>query len=104
MKVQQMLPNYKTEYVLNIDQSSLILEMFSNRTSSFHGDHLTAAKIRSVHNTTHSYTIQSIISLSGRQIGPLFMCYQEKNGHMSNNIKRNLFKADNIAIICSQFI
>ncbi len=76
--------------------------MFSNRTLSFHGEHLTMAKVRSVHNTTHSYTIQPIISLSGHQIGPLFLCLKEKNGHMSANIKRNLFKADNVIITCSQ--
>jgi len=102
MKVQRMLPNYKAEYVLNTDQSGLALEMFSNRTLSFRGEHLTMAKVRSVHNTTHSYTIQPIISLFGHQIGPLFLCLKEKNGHMSENIKRNLFKADNVIITCSQ--
>jgi hypothetical protein len=45
---------------------------------------------------------QPIISLSGRQIGPLFLCLKEKNGRMSENIKRNLFKTDNVIITCSQ--
>jgi len=102
LKVQRMLPNYKSEDIINTDQSGLALEMFSNRTLSFHGEHLTMAKVRSVHNTTHSYTIQPIISLSGHQIGPLFLCLKENNGHMSDNVKRNLFKADNVVITCSQ--
>lgn len=102
MKVQRMMPNYKRENIINTDQSGLSLEIYSNRTLSNRGEHLTVAKVRSIHNTTHSYTIQPIISMSGHQIGPLFLCLKEKNGHMSDNIKRNLFKADNVVTTCSQ--
>jgi hypothetical protein len=102
VEVQKMLPKYKPENVINTDQSGLAFEMYSNRTLSFKGEHLTLAKVRSVHNTTHSYSVQPTISLSGHQIGPLLICLQEANGHMSDNIKRNLFKAKNVVITCSK--
>jgi hypothetical protein len=56
--VQKIITNYKQEHVLNTDQSGLELEMYSNRTLSFEGEKLTIAKVRSLSNTTHSYTVQ----------------------------------------------
>ena len=56
--VQKIIKNYKQECVLNTDQSGLELEMYSNRTLSHEGEKLTVAKVRSLSNTTHSYTVQ----------------------------------------------
>lgn len=56
--VQKIIKNYKQECVLNTDQSGLELEMYSNRTLSHQGEKLTVAKVRSLSNTTHSYTVQ----------------------------------------------
>ena len=74
LEVQKMLPEYRPENVINTDQSGLAFEMYSKRTVSFEDEHLTLTKVQSVHNTTHSYSVQPITSLSGHQIGPLFNC------------------------------
>jgi len=86
VQVQKNLPKYNLDNVINTDQSGLQLELFSNRTLSFEGEHITLDKVQSINNTTHSYTIQPVISMSGRQIGPLFLCLKEASGHLSDNI------------------
>jgi hypothetical protein len=100
--VQKLMPKYKLDHVLNTDQSGLELEMYSNCTLSFKGEKITIAKVRSLHNTTHSYTVQPLISMAGGLVGPLYLCLKEPKGHMSENIKQGLFKADNIVITCSK--
>jgi len=102
VQVQKMLPKYNPDNVYNTDQSGLQLKLFSNSTLSFEGEHLTLGKVQSVNNTTHSYTVQPVISMSGRQVGPLFLCLKEANGHLSDNIKRNLFTATNVLVTCSK--
>ena len=102
MQVQKTLPKYNQDNIFNTDQSGLQLELFSNRTLSFEGEHLTLGKVQSINNTTHSYTIQPVISMSGRQIGPLFLCLKETSGHLSDNIKKNLFHASNVVVTCSK--
>ena len=67
------------------------MELFSNRTLSFEGVHLTPGKVQSINNTTHSYTIQPMITKSGGQIDPLFLCLKEASGHLSDNIKKRSF-------------
>ena len=72
--IRSSVPNYHPDYVLNTDQSGLQLVMFSNRTLSHEDEKLTLATVRSINNTTHSYTVQSIITMSGKLIEPLFSC------------------------------
>ena len=102
VQVQKFLPKYNPDNVFNTDQSGLHLALFSNRILSFEGKHLTLGKVQSINNTTHIYTIQPMISMSGRQIGPLFLCLKEALGHLSDNIKKNLFTASNVVITCSK--
>jgi len=102
VQVQKILPKYNPDNVINTDQSGLQLELFSNRTLSFEGEHITVGKVQSINNTTHSYTIQPVISMSGRQIGPLFLCLKEASGHLSDNILKNLFTASNVAVTYSK--
>ncbi|CAF1476498.1 unnamed protein product [Adineta ricciae] len=87
--------------VLNTDQSGLELEIHSGRILSYHGEKTTLSTVRSENATTHSYTVQPMISLSGKVIGPVFLCLKEPDGRMSDNIKSNLFKADNVVVTCS---
>lgn len=102
LQVQKVLTKYSADCVFNTDQSGLQLELFSGRTLSFEGEHLTLGKVQSINCTTHSYTVQPMISISGRQIGPLFLCLKEASGHLSDNIKRALFTPANIVITCSK--
>ncbi|CAF2838549.1 unnamed protein product, partial [Rotaria sp. Silwood2] len=101
-KVKKLLPHYRQSNVLNTDQSGLEIEMVGNRTLSFKGEKATFGKVRSVYNTSHSYTVQFIISLSGEPTGTCYLCLKEKDGHMSDNIKKNLFQAFNVTATCSK--
>ena len=89
-EVKSLLPHYNEDFVLNTDQSGLQLEFPSNRTLSYRGEKTTLATVRSINATTHSYTVQSTISMSGMIIGPIYLCWKETNGRMSDNIKANL--------------
>ena len=99
---KKVILNYHPDYVLNTDQSGLQLEMFSNRTLSHEGEKLTPATVRSINNTTHSYTVQPIITMSGKLIRPLFLCLKENSGRLSESIKKTLFQANNIVLTCSK--
>ena len=94
------MPHYRQSNVLNTDQSGLEIEMVGNCTLSFIGEKATFGKVRSVYNTSHSYTVQFIISLSGELTGTCYLCLKEKDGHMSDNIKKNLFQAFNVTVTC----
>ncbi|CAF4170822.1 unnamed protein product [Rotaria sordida] len=101
-KIKNLLPHYRQSNVLNTDQSGLEIEMVGNRTLSFKGEKATFGKVRSVYNTSHSYTVQLIISLMGQPIGTCYLCLKEKNDYMSDNIKKNLFQASNVTVTCSK--
>ena len=73
----QNVHNLLPSYILNTDQSGLQLKMFSNRTLSHAGEKITLSMVHSVNNTTHSYTVQPIITMSGKLIGPLLLCLKE---------------------------
>ena len=42
-----------------------------------------------------------MISLSGKIVGPIYLCLKEPKGRMSDNIKAHLYKADNVVVTCS---
>ena len=87
---------------MNTDQSGLQLELYSNRTLNFQGEKTTLAAVHSVHNTTHSYTMQPMISMIGHLVGPLFLCLKEPSGRLTKNVKKTLFQAKNIILTCSK--
>ncbi|CAF4726910.1 unnamed protein product [Rotaria sp. Silwood1] len=78
--VHKILLIYHPSCVLNTDQSGLQLEMFSKHTLSYQGEKFTLATVRSINNTTHPYTVQTIISMIGTLVGPLFLCLKEPSG------------------------
>jgi Tc5 transposase C-terminal domain/Tc5 transposase DNA-binding domain/DDE superfamily endonuclease len=100
--VQKIALNYPEHRVLNTDQSGLQLEIFSNRTLSYQGEKLTLATVRSINNTTHSYTVQPTITMSGALVGPLFLCLKEESGRLSERVKLTLFKPSSIVLTCSK--
>ena len=42
-----------------------------------------------------------MISLSGKIVGPIYLCLKEPKGRMNDNIKAHLYKADNVVVTCS---
>ena len=96
--MRKVFGKYDDDNILNTDQLGLELELHSNRTLSHKGEKTTVASVRSINGTTHSYTVQQIISLGEHLVGPVFVCLKVK-GRMSDSIKAHLFKADNV--ICT---
>lgn len=86
------------DMIMNIDQSGYQYEYFSERTLSFKGEHATPIAIRSMSRTTHSYTIQPTLSLSGKLQSPLFLCTQEPGGKMGPLVRESYFKPKNVAV------
>lgn len=85
--MQKLLPKYDPDYVINTDQSGIQIELSSTRTLSHKGEKATALSVRSKNAITHSFTVQPCISLSGKPVGPLFLCLREPSGFLSENIK-----------------
>ena len=81
--VKRQMENYAPEEILNTDQVGLELEFRSTRTLSDAGEHVTEARVRSKKATTHSYTVQPMMSLAGKLVGPIFHCFKEPNRKMS---------------------
>ena len=82
-KVKREMSHYTPEEILNTDQAGIELEMHSTRTLSHKGEDVTIARVRSKNATTHSYTIQSIITLAGQLLDSVFICLKEPKGKMS---------------------
>ena len=83
--VRALLPKYNQDFVLNTGQSGLEFKIQSNRTLSHQGEKTTLSAVRSINETTHSYTVQPMISLSGKIVGPIYLCLKEPKGRMSDN-------------------
>ena len=84
-KVKREMSHYTPEEALNTAQAGIELEMYSTRTLSHKGENLTIARVRSKNATTHSYTIQPIITLVGQLLDPVFICLKELKGKMSDS-------------------
>ena len=99
--VRALLPKYNEDFVRNTDQSGLEFEIHSNRTLSHQGEKTTLSAVRSINDTTHNYTVQPMISLSGKIVSPIYLCLKEHKGRMSDKINAHLYKADNVVVTCS---
>ena len=84
-KVKREMSHYTSEEILNTDQAGIELEMHSTRTLWHKGEDVTIARVRSKNVTTHSCTIQPIITLAGQLLDPVFICLKEPKGKMSDS-------------------
>ena len=99
---KKISPKYKGSTILNIDQVGIEKEQHSTRTLSYKGERKTFGMVKSKNATTHSDTVQPIISLDGKLVGPMYLCLQEPNGKMGERVKKNLFQPTNVVITCSK--
>jgi hypothetical protein len=74
----ELLKDYTHKQIYNTDQVGIVKELHSTRTLSFVGEKTTYGAVASKNSTTHSYTIQPIISLDGTLVGPIYLCLQVK--------------------------
>lgn len=85
--VKKIICKYPPNAVLNTDQSGINYEMHSGRTLSLKGSKNIIACAKSLHSTTHSYTIQPTITMKGELIKTLFVCLQENSNEFGPRIK-----------------
>ena len=95
------MPQYNEDSVLNTDQVGLQLEFPATKTLSYRREKTTLAAVWSRNASTHSYTVQPTISMSGKIVGPIYICRKEINGRLSDNIKANLPQMKNVVVTCS---
>ncbi len=58
--------------------------------------------VQSISATTHSYTIQPLISKSGKLLPPLFIVLQESTEKFGPRVQKELFSAPNIYVTASK--
>ena len=87
--------------MLNTDQSRFEYEITSTRTQSMTGQKTT--EVASVASITHSYTIQVLISISGRLAKKLYICFQEAGCKFGKRVSEKLqcYQPPNIEYDCS---
>lgn len=71
--------------------------MHPGRTLEYKGTKKVETVVQSVDATTHSYTIQPIISCDGEFLSPLLIVLQEVKGMFGPIIKKNLFTSPNVS-------
>ncbi len=91
--------DYSLNQILNTDQSGFNYEMYSGRTLAPKGQKEVLSTVKSLHATTHSFTIQPTISLDGQLLSPLFLCLQEVSGQFG--VRTQVFRPENVAVYCS---
>lgn len=105
-KVKIKIPFFHYDNVLNTDQSGFNYLLKSNRMLAIKGEKTTVAKTESKNKMTHSYTIQPIITLSGKLMSPLYICLQEIGGRFGPIVERNVQalhqKCENVYVTCSR--
>ena len=93
--VRALLVKYNEDFLLNTDQSGLELQIHSNRTVPHQDEKSTRSVVRSLNQTTDKYTVQPMISLNGKIVGPIFLCLK-----VSEKMKAHLYKANNVLQAC----
>ena len=100
--VKREITKFDSSNTYNSDQSGFNMEMHSGRTLSHIGEKKTEAIVQSLSSTTHSYTIQIIISATGKLLSPLFINLNEIKGYFGDRVQRNMFRASNLYITASK--
>jgi len=76
-EMNSVIPDYSPRYVINTDQTGFKYEICSTRTLSYKGERRTFGAANSPTNrSTHSFTVQYLISLSGEIVGDVYVCLQ----------------------------
>jgi hypothetical protein len=96
-----LFQNFNRDHILNTNQSEFNYEMYSQRPLSDVGESKKEISAISLNAITHSYKIQPVISFEGKLVGKLLLCLQETNGKFGPIIEQELFRPNNIGIVCS---
>ncbi|CAF2783611.1 unnamed protein product [Rotaria sp. Silwood2] len=102
LATNKIIEGYGPNPVLNTEHIGIELEPHGDSTLTHSGERSPWSSVRSLGAATHSYTIQPIITMEGSVSNPLYICLKEVSGHISENLKKNLFNAKNIVLTCSK--
>ncbi|EFN84585.1 hypothetical protein EAI_12489, partial [Harpegnathos saltator] len=101
--VKALIEQFASENIYNADQSGFQLEIHSGRSLSNQGEKKVERVVQSISSTTHSYTIQPIISCNGNLLSPLFIVLKEASvGKFGPRVEENLFKPENVIVKASK--
>lgn len=100
--IKSCLPAIGIQNMYNSDQSGFQLEMHSGRTLAVEGEKQIQCVVQSVSSTTHSYTIQPLISAMGQLLSPLFLVLKEPTGKFGPVVEQNLFRPPNVYVEASK--
>lgn len=76
------ISRYALKDVFNSDQSGFNIELLSGRSLTYRGSADVISSVQQSHSSTHSYTIQPLISMSGELNQRLLIVLQEKKGRI----------------------
>lgn len=94
--IQSKIHIYGIENVYNTDQSGFNKEIHSGRTLAIRGEKQVTATVQQISATKHSYTIQPMVSASGKLASPMLVVLQEKDGIFGPIVQETMFRAENI--------
>lgn len=100
--VKQIAQKIGMQNVYNSDQSGFQLEIHSGRTLATEGEKQIECVVQSISSTTHSYTIQPLISGDGKLLSPLFIVLKEQSGKFGPIVESSLFKPENVYLEASR--
>ena len=100
--VKSCIPRIGLENLYNTDQSGFQLEMHSGRTLAVEGEKQVQCLVQSISATTHSYTIQPLISATGQLLSPLFLVLKEPSGKFGPIVEQNIFRPENVYVEASK--
>jgi len=100
---EEVAPNFQTRQIINTDQSGFRYIHLGNRTLSFSGEKDTEVVVNNLNSTTHSYTIQPMLTMEGKLLSPLLVNFQEITGSaFGHRVQANLPVLSNIYPTCSK--
>lgn len=103
-EIKLLSSNYDPSHIFNTDQCGFSYEITPSRTLTTKGEKIVFGYAQSPTNlSTHSYTVQYIISMSGEILGNVFVCLQEPCGKLGPRVKLDVesYLPSNVTLTCS---
>lgn len=101
-----IMQNYNPRFIINTDQTGCTYESFYNRSLDFQGSKIVLVRKQNLAKTTHSYTAQYSLTISGELLPHVFICTQESGNkfgpRVSKEVERLMLEYGNVIVICSK--
>lgn len=95
-------PKFTHDQIFNTDQTGYNYEMTRDRTMDLIGARQVHVQVMNTFATSHSYTIQPLVSMDGKLLPKLMIVLQEKDGQFGPQVQRALQKPPNVFLTCSR--